>query len=172
MIRKETRHTEFEQMLCRSRRILYRICLAFTDRQPDNVDDLYQEIVCNLWRGWPKFRGESDPTSWVYRIALNTAGMELRKRKQKERYEFIPLDENLIDTLSEETDPRREHLYNLIDQLPDDEKKLLFLHLDRLSYDQIAEIAGTSEAAVKQHLYRIRQKLIQLHKQEEKISYE
>ena len=59
-----------------------------------------------------------------------------------------------------------------IDQLPDDEKKLLFLHLDRLSYDQIAEIAGTSEAAVKQHLYRIRQKLIQLHKQEEKISYE
>ena len=92
--------------------------------------------------------------------------MELRKRKQKERHEFIPLDENLINTLSEETDPRREHLYNLIDQLPDDEKKLLFLHLDRLSYAQIAEIAGTSEAAVKQHLYRIRQKLIQLHKQE------
>ena len=167
MTRKETRHTEFEQMLRRSRRILYKVCLAFTDRQPDNVDDLYQEIVCNLWRGWPKFRGESDPTSWVYRIALNTAGMELRKRKQKERYEFIPLDENLTDTLAEETDPRREYLYNLIDQLPDDEKKLLFLHLDHLSYAQIAQIAGTSEAAVKQHLYRIRQKLIQLHKQED-----
>lgn len=153
-------------MLRRSRRILYRICLTFTDRQPDNVDDLYQEIVCNLWHGWPKFRGESDPTTWVYRIALNTAGMELRRRKKNERYESIPLDENFADTLAEETDPRREHLYNLIDQLPDDEKKLLFLHLDRLSYAHIAEIAGTSEAAVKQRLYRIRQKLIQLHEQE------
>jgi RNA polymerase sigma-70 factor (ECF subfamily) len=51
-------------MLRRSRRILYKVCLAFTDRQPDNVDDLYQEIVCNLWRGWPKFRGESDTSDW------------------------------------------------------------------------------------------------------------
>ena len=158
---------EFEQMLRRSRCILYKVCLAFTDQQADNVDDLYQEIVCNLWRGWPKFRGESDPTSWVYRIALNTAGMELRKRKQNERYEFIPLDENLADTLAEETDPRREHLYNLTDQLPDDEKKLLLLHLDYLSNAQIADILSTTEAAVKQRLYRIRQKLIQMHKQEQ-----
>lgn len=167
MTRKETRHTEFEQMLRRSRRIIYGICLAFTDRQPDNVDDLYQEIVCNLWRGWSKFRGESNPTSWVYRIALNTAGMELRKRKRRERYEFIPIDENLLNTLSERIDPRREELYELIDQLPDDEKKLLFLYLDHLTHTQIAEITGTTEDAVKQHIYRVKQKLIQLHKQED-----
>lgn len=166
MTRKETRHTEFEQMLRRSRRIIYGICLAFTDRQPDNVDDLYQEIVCNLWRGWPKFRGESNPTSWVYRIALNTAGMELRKRKRRERYEFIPIDESLLDLLSEEIDPRREELYELIDQLPDDEKKLLFLYLDHLSHAQIAEITGTTEDAVKQHIYRVKQKLVRLHQNE------
>lgn len=167
MTRKETRHIEFEQMLRRSRCILYKVCLAFTDRQADHVDDLYQEIVCNLWRGWPKFRGESDPTTWVYRIALNTAGMELRKRKRRERYELVPLDEGLLGTLREDDDPRRETLYNLIDQLPDDEKKLLFLHLDHLTNAQIAEVAGTTEAAVKQHLYRIRQKLIQMHRQED-----
>ena len=166
MTRKETRHTEFEQMLRRSRRIIYGICLAFTDRQPNNVDDLYQEIVCNLWRGWPKFRGESNPTSWVYRIALNTAGMELRKRKRRERYEFIPIDESLLDLLSEEIDPRREELYELIDQLPDDEKKLLFLYLDHLSHAQIAEITGTTEDAVKQHIYRVKQKLVRLHQNE------
>ena len=153
-------------MLRRSRRIIYGICLAFTDRQPDNVDDLYQEIVCNLWRGWPKFRGESNPTSWVYRIALNTAGMELRKRKRRERYEFIPIDESLLDLLSEEIDPRREELYELIDQLPDDEKKLLFLYLDHLSHAQIAEITGTTEDAVKQHIYRVKQKLVRLHQNE------
>ena len=54
MPHKDTGHIEFEQMLRRSRSILYRICLAFTDRQPCNIDDLYQEIVCNLWRGWPQ----------------------------------------------------------------------------------------------------------------------
>ena len=166
MNRKEARHSEFEEMLRRSRRILYSICLAFTDRQPDNVNDLYQEIVCNLWRGWPKFRGESDPTSWVYRIALNTAGMELRKYKRRKCYETIPIDENLRDSLAEESDPRREELYDIIDQLPDDEKKLLLLHLDHLTNAQIAKIAGTSEDAIKQHIYRIRQKLIQLHRQE------
>lgn len=157
---------EFEQMLCRSRRILYGVCLAFTDRQPANIDDLYQEIVANLWNGWPKFRGESDPTTWVYRIALNTAGIELRKRSRREWQGAHAIDQCLLDSLADVSDPRRVELYELIDLLPDYEKKLLFLYLDHLSYAQMAQIAGTSPNAVKQHLYRIRKKLIQLHKQE------
>ena len=152
-------------MLRRSRNILYRICLAFTDRQPDNVDDLYQEIVANLWHGWSKFRCESDSMTWVYRVALNTAGMELRKNK-KNRYRFLSVSEELLETLAEETDPRKEELYDLINLLPDDDKKLLLLHLDHLTNAQIATIAGISESAVKQRLYRIRKKLIQLHQRE------
>ncbi|MCQ2274136.1 MAG: sigma-70 family RNA polymerase sigma factor [Bacteroidales bacterium] len=167
MSRKEAKHIEFEQMLRRSRRILYSVCLAFTDCQPANIDDLYQEIVANLWHGWPKFRGESDPTTWVYRIALNTAGMELRKRGKRELLRSHPIDPCLLDSLAEASDPRRAELYELIDLLPDEEKKLLLLHLDHLTHAQIAQIAGTSENAVKQHLYRIRKKLIQLHKHED-----
>lgn len=167
MGRKETRHIEFEQMLRRSRRILYSVCLAFTDRQPANIDDLYQEIVANLWHGWPKFRGESDPTTWVYRIALNTAAMELRKRGKRERLGSHPIDQCLLNSLADVSDPRRVELYELIDLLPDEEKQLLLLYLDHLSYAQIAQIAGTTENAVKQHLYRIRKKLIQMHKQED-----
>ncbi len=153
-------------MLRQSRRIVFGVCLAFTDRKPASIDDLYMEIVANLWHGWPKFRNKSNPTTWVYRIALNTAGMELRKRRKSERLKTLPMDESLVADLAEDSDSRIEELYELIDLLPDDEKKLLFLYLDHLSYAQIAEIADTSENAVKQHLYRIRQKLIQLHKQE------
>ncbi len=76
------------------------------------------------------------------------------------------MDESLVADLAEDSDSRIEELYELIDLLPDDEKKLLFLYLDHLSYAQIAEIADTPENAAKQRRCRIRQKLIQLHKQE------
>ena len=106
---KET--IEFEQMLIRSRCILYKICFAFTDRQPDNVNDLYQEIVCNLWRGWRGFRSDSDVTSWVYRVALNTASMEVRKKKQEKRHFSLPKD-RCYDPIpfADPTDPLVEHL--------------------------------------------------------------
>lgn len=160
MKKKKARYYEFEQMLCRSRRILYKVCLTFTDRKPENIEDLYQEIVENLWRGWSKFRDESDPMSWVYRVALNTAGMELRNRKKRYRHQFIPIDEKILTTLTEEIDPLREQLYFLIDQLDADEKKLIILYLDGFSHAQIAAIAGSSEAAIKQRIMRIKLKLI------------
>jgi len=101
-------------------------------------------------------------------VALNTAGTELRKRHRKDQHVFVPIDEALSDTLREEaSDPRVENLYRLIDQLPDDEKKLIYLYLDRLPYIQIASIAGITETAIKQRIYRIKQKLVKLHQQKE-----
>ena len=134
-------------MLRRSQGILYRVCLAFTDRQPGSIDDLRQEIVCNLWQGWPKFRAESDTTTWVYRVALNTARSELRKQRRHGRHSTLPIDARLCDTLA-------------------DEKELVFLYLDGLTNAQIAAVTGASEAAAKQRIYRIRQKLIILHQQD------
>lgn len=154
-------------MLRQSRRIIYRICLAFTDRKPDNVNDLYQDIACKLWLGWSKFRKESDVTSWVYRVALNTAVSEQRKWRNKDRPVFVAIDESLCDSLAEESaDQRLEHLYRLIDRLSKDEKKLIYLYFDRLPFAQIAVVAGISESAAKQHIYRIKQKIIKLHQKE------
>lgn len=105
------------------------------------------------------FRGESDLNTWVTRIALNVAGQEIRKRKRLPQ--FVELDESFYDTLADEaTDLRYHRLYDLIDRLDDDdERKLLFLYLDRKRLREIAEITGTTETAVKQKLYRIKQKL-------------
>ncbi|MCQ2260945.1 MAG: sigma-70 family RNA polymerase sigma factor [Bacteroidales bacterium] len=167
MSHKKKRYNEFEEMLCRSQRILYHVCLAYTDKQPESIDDLYQEIVSNLWHGWPKFRGKSDTATWVYRVALNTAKSELRKLQRRGDRDTVPIDARLCDTLADEAaDPRIERLYSLIDLLPADEKELVFLYLDDLTHAQIAAVTGTSEGAAKQHIYRIRQKLILLNSQE------
>ena len=57
---RHIKEKEFEEMLRNMDSIIYRICFAFTNRQPDNVDDLYQEITCKLWKGWLGYRGECD----------------------------------------------------------------------------------------------------------------
>lgn len=152
-------HTEFLKMLRHCEGTLIKVCLYFTDRSRDDFRDLYQEIACTLWEAWPTFRGECDLNTWVTRIALNVAGQEIRKRKRLPQ--FVELDESFYDTLADEaTDLRYHRLYDLIDRLDDDdERKLLFLYLDRKRLREIAEITGTTEAAVKQRLYRIKQKL-------------
>lgn len=56
---RDQRESEFIEMLVRCERTLFKVCLFYTDRQPDNVRDMYQDIVCNLWQAWPNFRHES-----------------------------------------------------------------------------------------------------------------
>ena len=145
---------------------LVKVCLYFTNRSRDDFRDLYQEIACTLWEAWPTFRGESNLNTWVTRIALNVAGQEIRRRKRLPQ--FVVLDESFYDILAvEATDIRYHRLYNLIDRLDDDdERKLLFLYLDRKRLREIAEITGSTEAAVKQKLYRIRQQLIEMKQQD------
>lgn len=158
------RHTEFLEMLRQCEGTLLKVCLYFTDRRRDDIRDLYQEIACTLWESWPAFRGNSDVNTWVTRIALNVAGQEIRKRKR--RHQFVQLDESFYDILADEaTDVHYHRLYRLIDQLDDDdERKLLFLYLDRRPFREIAEITGHTETAVKQKLYRVKQKLFTLKK--------
>lgn len=141
--------------------ILVKVCLYFTSRRPDDLRDLYQEIACTLWEAWPSYRGEGDLKNWVTRIALNVAGQEVRRRKRMPQ--FVKLDESFYTSLANEADdPRYQYLYSLIHRLNDEERKLLYLFLDHMRYREIAEITGSTENAVKQKLYRITQKLINL----------
>lgn len=162
----ERQQTEFLQMLSQCEGILIKVCRYFTRRRPCDFRDLYQEIVCTLWELWPTFRGESKPSTWVTRIALNVAGQEIRKRKRMPL--FVEYDAAIHDILSDEaTDLRYQPLYRLIDNLQDDyDRKLLFLYIDRHPLREIADITGTTEAAVKQRLYRIRQQLLEMKQQD------
>ena len=154
-------------MLLRMRSVLYRFCLAYTDGQPANVDDLYQKIVSKLWNGWGSFRNESDEITWVYRVAINTVRMEYRE--QQHSVTFVPLDSQLLDSLADDSgDEQLETLYHLIDRLPDLDKQITLLYIDDLTHAQIADLVGLSENAVKQRIYRIKLKLHKMYIEDER----
>ena len=101
---------DFVAMLSRSESMLYRVCMMYTDRSVEQVNDLYQEIVCCLWKYYPGFRGESKETTWAWRVAVNVARRSLYKEKRRPVMERLP--DELCETLAEEpADPLVERLY-------------------------------------------------------------
>ena len=164
----DDKYAEFNKLLQESQMILVKVCMQFTDRQPDSIKDLYQEIAINLWESMPSFRGDSSQTTWVYRIALNTAYMELRKRARQNL--FVDLDQQMLESLAEEAqDERTQILYDIIDRLPKNERTIFYLYLDDLSISQIADILGRTEAAVRQKIYRIKNKIREEYERLERI---
>lgn len=164
----DDKYAEFNKLLQESQMILVKVCMQFTDRQPDSIKDLYQEIAINLWESMPSFRGDSSQTTWVYRIAINTAYMELRKRARQNL--FVDLDQQMLESLAEEAqDERTQILYDIIDRLPKNERTIFYLYLDDLSISQIADILGRTEAAVRQKIYRIKNKIREEYERLERI---
>lgn len=155
---------EFLAMLERSQRTIFHICLHFTDRQSDSIRDLYQEIVCTLWEAWPTFQGRSATDTWVRRIALNTTVSQIRHQVKQPR--FIPIEEWMCDAIAEEVSKAPPDYYRLITALDPDDRALLYLRLDKLPLRDIADIYNTTESAIKQRLYRLRQKIDALKQQE------
>ena len=151
-------HKAFKEMLRRCDSTIIKICLMFTDRCPENVKDLYQDIVCALWESWPRFRHESKENTWFYRIALNIAVSKSRHHSLSPM--FSPLDDKTYNNLAEESQNHLvERLYELIDLLSPNEKAILFLYLDGITAREIGATLKISEAAVNHRIARIKDKL-------------
>ncbi len=137
--------------------IIYKVSRMYRDTKEDQ-EDLFQEIVFQLWKAFPGFRNESKISSWMYRIALNTAISVFRKKNVKMIYagsfpeQIHPLDKNEISE-------NEELMYEVLRRLNDAEKALISLYLEDYSYQEIATIAGISEAYVGVKLNRIKDKL-------------
>ena len=139
------------------KRIIYKVCYVYAvDRE--NLNDLYQEVVINLWKAYPRFRGECAASTWVYRIGLNTCISFFRKSKS--RPEVVPITVDLEAFADEEdkTASLRE-LYRMINSLGQLERALILLWLEERSYQEIADIIGISKNNVAVRLNRIREKL-------------
>jgi RNA polymerase sigma-70 factor (ECF subfamily) len=132
----------------------------YRDNKEDQ-EDLFQEIVYQLWKSYPSFKGESKVSSWIYRIALNTAMAVYRKGKVRiDYYEKFP---EQIDNHNEKNiSQNEERLFWALRQLNDSEKALMSLYLEDFSYQEIAEITGISESNTGVRLNRIKNKLRQL----------
>lgn len=157
---------EFLKLLNQYQASIVKLCLLHTDRQPDNVKDLYQEIVYNLWKSFPRYCGNSSPHTWVYRIALNTAYLQYRKRKRLPQ--FVALNDALCDCIAESSDNELvNRLYQLIDCLNPKEKALLSLYLEGIPQREIATFYHTSEAAINHRINRVKSKLKLLNEHEQ-----
>jgi len=152
--------TEFLGLIHENQKIVYKICKLYRDSREDQ-EDLFQEIVYQLWKSYPGFKGESKVSSWIYRIALNTAIATYRKSKISiDYYEEFP--EHIHPSNEKTISENEERLFWALRKLNDSEKAVISLYLEDFNYKEIAEITGISDSNVGVRLNRIKNKLKQI----------
>lgn len=158
MIEQLTDKAYFVEMIYTHMGIIYKICKLYA--QGEDQEDLKQEIIYQLWRSYPNYRGNSKFQTWMYRVALNTAMLGLRAQKIK--YTGLGNENLRIPELPPDyqgEDARVNQLYAEISKLKDLDKTIIFLYLEEFSYDEIAGITGISSKNVSVRLVRIREGL-------------
>ncbi len=152
-----TNEREFAELVRQQKSTIYTVCYMFSNDE-DEVNDLFQEVLVNLWKGYGSFRNESKLSSWIYRVSLNTCiSLDRKKKKIGKR---VPLDMNinLFEDRDEDT-KQIQQLYDRIHRLGPVDRAIVLLWLDNLSYDEIGAIVGISTKNVSVKLVRIREKL-------------
>ena len=152
---------EFLEMIAAQQRTVFKVCYIYAKDQ-DDLNDLFQEVVLNLWKSFPRYRGDSKISTWVYRIAMNTCITFLRRSSS--RPQTIPLTLDVVSQLADEESRagQLKELYRLINQLGKLERALILLWLEERSYQEMADILGISKANVAVKLNRTKEKLKQM----------
>ena len=155
----KAKEQEFLKRIESHKGILYKVSKMYMDNF-DDQQDLFQEIICQLWKSYDSFRNESQFSTWMYRVAINTAIVFLRKEKRKvDKYEIpseniredegdSPLKENQLD-----------HFYKAVQKLEKIDKAIIFYQLEGFSHREIGENLGISEGNARVKLNRAKEKL-------------
>ena len=157
MIEDEKR---FIQLINEHQGLIHKVCIMY-EGDRDIRNDLFQEIVLQLWRSFASFRGESKITTWMYRIALNTAISGYRKQTRLVKTEdlkdlhFNLSDHNTADAAEEHV----QRLHQAIHQLSEIERAMIMMALEEIPYEEIAETIGITQNNVRVRMNRIREKL-------------
>ncbi len=146
--------------------MIHKVCQVYCWNARDR-EDLFQEIIIQLWKAWPGFRGESKFSTWLYRIALNTAISGLRKQKNHLVYmEPEKLPAGLKDeTENEEKEERLKKFYDAIRQLSELERAIIMLYLEDKSYEEMEDILGVNQNSLRVKMNRAKEKLRKITKQ-------
>ncbi len=147
--------TDFEHMVMEHKSTIYSVCYMFVGSRAE-ADDLFQEVLINLWKGYDHLRCEEAVRTWVYRVSMNTC----ISYKRKKRIRTAPLD-IAPDIIDGDSAPNRQtsQLHQRIAKLEPVDRAIVLLWLENLSYDEIAAIVGTSTRALSVRLVRIKEKL-------------
>ena len=148
---------QFTKMVKEYRKTIYTVCY-FYSKDTEEVNDLYQEILINLWKGFEKFRGESSLKTWIWRVSLNTCNNQ--ERKKKSSVQTIPLSID-IDLYNDDDVQSKQiqMLYDRINRLDVFDRAIILLWLENMSYQDIANVVGISLSNVTTRLFRIKEQL-------------
>ena len=156
----DTRHARFEALLQAHRGVVFKVARTYC-LNPDDRDDLAQDITAQLWRAFDRYDGQRPFSTWMYRIALNVAISQVRTRSLRERH-HVPLDEShdVADTHdSLEADARLRVLEGFLATLGPLDRALLLLYLEEHGHREIGEVLGLSETNVATKIGRLKQRL-------------
>lgn len=147
---------EFAQIVKANRSTIYTVCYMFS-KDPDEVGDLFQETLINLWRGFASFKGKSEVSTWIWRVSLNTCISSERKKKLR-RTEPLSMELNVFDSRDEDN-RQIQMLHSRIHRLQPFDRAIVLLWLENLSYEEIASIVGISVKNVSVRLFRIKEEM-------------
>jgi RNA polymerase sigma-70 factor (ECF subfamily) len=162
--RRET-EKEFEELIRTYNALLWKVCRIYAYTEADQ-QDLFQEIIIQVWKAFPNFKGDAKISTWLYRIAINTAISGLRKKK-----DFITsidpaeLPANISDpNTGSAEEERTQILYTAIGQLTQLEKAIVMLYMEDRTYDEMENILGIGQGNLRVKMNRIKEKLRKLSK--------
>jgi RNA polymerase sigma-70 factor (ECF subfamily) len=158
-VNKELEH-KFVKELQDNQNIVHKVCTLYTSDR-DSHKDLFQEITIQLWKAYPKFRGEAKFSTWMYRVALNTAITLYRKSKRRidtQDYESV-IFKIKADEYDDTEEQQLKLMYKAVRQLGDIDKALVFMYLEDKNYTEISETLGITEVNARVKINRIKTKL-------------
>ena len=147
----------FSNIVKRCKNTIFTVCYLFSKDQ-EEANDLFQETLINLWRGFDSFQGKCDVKTWIWRVSLNTC--LTFERKKKRRVETVPLsmDINLFTDTDDDT-RQIQQLYHRINRLGVVDRAIILLWLENMSYEEIGQIIGIKPNHVGVKLVRIKEQL-------------
>lgn len=156
-------HTErqkrFLQIIADNRQLICKVCYMYAT-DADHFNDLYQEVVANMWQGIASFRGDASLSTWIYRMAINTC-VTYYRRNRRHSASTVSLDQ-ILEIPADDSDRAADlhEMYRLISTLEPMEKALILMWLDERSYEEISDVTGLSRNNVASRLRRIKLKLV------------
>ncbi|HWZ02873.1 MAG TPA: sigma-70 family RNA polymerase sigma factor [Mucilaginibacter sp.] len=150
---------QFILLITNNQGLILKVCNMYCNSREDK-EDLFQDIILQLWRAYDSFNGDSKVSTWIYRIALNNAITRLRKETKREK--FAKLDDSAFDIAAIDNKEENEQvlqMYNAIKKLSEVERAITMLYMDDYSYREIAGVMGLSESNIGFNLNKIRTKL-------------
>jgi len=149
----------FEDWLGQHKALIFKIVRAYAFSVMDQ-DDLFQEIIIQIWHSIPAFRRESSVNTWLYRISLNTAIKWTKKERKHYQSETLDGAQHILQEGRRQTDERLTWLYEEIHKLDEIDRSITLLLMDGFSYKEMAAILGITESNVGVKINRIKKQLI------------